>query len=614
MPMKQWRQGGIFADSLLLRAEEALVPFDPGRQPELDALNIWLEDKRWPQALRLITGSGGLGKTRLALELCRQSLASKWYAGLLDTDLHDQDMGASWLALLRVDRPLLIVIDYAETRQITLLALIKAMVATPSKHAVRLLLLARDGGEWWDSLPGKDKSCEPLLSSYATTGPFRLAALHASEQDRRHAYQNALSAFAQAIGATAPDVVPDLSGEHFGRPLYLQMAALLALHGERPITAQGLTKALLNHERRYWSGLFSDSTLVEPERHAEMLLALTTLAGGFTTPKQARPYWSEATGDPFDSPHFSLLFHTLVPLYPGKQGLQAVRPDLLGEALIAQALLRSEAAGLLDAILANSASQLVRHHALTVLARLPIQHHELHETLVEALVHHFAHCYKDIVAVATAAPSHLPVLVEAAFARLQLATKSQIASLLVPLLREESVQLAQFACLVTKFLLDKCDQKYLRKPGNNECMRDYASAAADHALSLMRVGRDAEALKYSKQALDLYQRLIQKDKDRFEPSYGGTLNNYANRLSDLGQFDEALMYGKQALELYQRLVKENQDRHEPDYVGAVTNYAVRLGELGQHDEALKYSKQALDLRQRLAEKNPDRHEPDYGGH
>jgi tetratricopeptide (TPR) repeat protein len=344
-----------------------------------------------------------------------------------------------------------------------------------------------------------------------------------------------------------------------------------------------------------------------------MLLALTTLAGGFTTPKHAHPYWSQATGDTLDNLHFSLLFHTLAPLYPGKQGLQAVRPDLLGEALVAQALLRPEAAGLLDAILANSASQLMRHHALTVFTRLSIQHHELHETLVEALVRHFAHCYQDIVAVATEAPSQLPVLAAEAFARLQLATKSQIASLLAPLLREESVQLAQFSCLVTEYLLGKCNQKCLRKPDNNECMKDYALAAARHSLALMRVGRDAEALKYGKQALELDQRLVQKNPDRHEPAYASDLNNYANRLSDLGQFDEALTYGRQALELYPRLIQRNPDRHEPAYAGALDNYANHLGELGQYDEALKYDKQALELYRRLIQKDKDRFEPAYAG-
>ena len=42
----------------------------------------------------------------------------------------------------------------------------------------------------------------------------------------------ALHAFAKALDVPAPDIIPDLLGEHFGRPLYIQMAALLALYGE----------------------------------------------------------------------------------------------------------------------------------------------------------------------------------------------------------------------------------------------------------------------------------------------------------------------------------------------------------------------------------------------
>ena len=611
MPLKQWQPGGALADSQLLRAEEALVPFDPAGQPELDVLNTWLDDTRWPQAVRLITGAGGLGKTRLALELCQQRLVSNWHAGFLDTDLDVKDMATGWQALRNLNQPLLIVIDYAETRQTTLLALIKAMVPAPCNQSVRLLLLARDGGEWWDNLPGKDPTCEPLLSGYATSGPFCLPPLHEAELDRRQAYQKALHAFAKAIGATAPDVVPELAGDHFGRPLYLQMAALLALHGERPITAQGLTKALLNHERRYWKGLFTTTALVEPERYAELLLALTTLTGGFTAPKFARIYWEKASGNIISNADFNLLFHTLAPLYPGKQGLQAVRPDLLGEALVAQTLLRPEAADLLDAVLTNSASQPIRRNALTVLARLSAQHHELHETLLEALVRHFAHCCQDVVAVSIENQSHLPVLAEEAFARLEPIIKSQTVGLLAPLLGEESVQLAELACLVNKFLLDKRHQKHQEKKGNIEITANYARALRNYAVSLMRVGRNDEARSHALESTQVFEGLVQINADRYAPSYAGALNNYASHLGDVGLYDEALAHSRRAMEIRQRLVQTNVDLYEPDYAAALSSYAKCLGDVGQDDEALTHAKQAMEIRQRLVQTNADRYAPAY---
>ncbi|MBK6958974.1 MAG: hypothetical protein IPH22_12195 [Nitrosomonas sp.] len=87
MPSKRWQAGGMVADSQLLRAEEGLVPFDSARQPDLDNLNAWLDDTRYSLAVRLVTGVGGLGKTRLALELCQQRLKSNWHVGILDTIL-----------------------------------------------------------------------------------------------------------------------------------------------------------------------------------------------------------------------------------------------------------------------------------------------------------------------------------------------------------------------------------------------------------------------------------------------------------------------------------------------------------------------------------------------
>jgi glycosyltransferase involved in cell wall biosynthesis len=611
IPAGQWRAGAGMADSQLLRAEEALLPFDAARQPDVDSLNAWLDDPNWPQAVRLITGAGGQGKTRLALEICQQRLSSGWDAGFLDSDLEANRMNASWQALRTLKQPLLIVIDYAETRQTAFLALLKAALQNPVNQPLRILLLARDAGEWWDNLPGRDRHCEALLSGYATTGPFRLPALYTAEPDRREAYNKALHAFAQALGASAPAIVPDLLGEHFERPLYIQMAALLALHGERPTTAQGLTKALLNHERRYWLGLLAQFHWLEPDRRAEQLLALTTLAGGFATPRTAEPYWEQAKGNVLSRADFNSLFRALATLYPGTQGLQALRPDLLGEALVAQALLRPETDTILDAVLANTATQLIRRNALTVLARLSDQRPDLQEMLVESFVRNFGHCCQEIFAVGTETTSRLPVLAEAAFERLSPSSKSQAAGLLAQLLIEESVQLARLNCKVSEYLAEKYREKFKKRPGNPDRMIEYAHASVTYGMNLQRIGRYQQACDVSLTAVELYRHLTVKNPGRFEPDYATSLSNYASHLSGVGQNQEALDNDRHALEIRRRLAEKNPGRFEPDYATSLNNYASHLSDVGQKEEALLHARQALEIRKRLAEKNPDRFEPSY---
>jgi hypothetical protein len=604
-----WKLGGSMADSQLLRAEEALVPFDLARQADLDALDEWLDDPQWPQAVRLITGAGGLGKSRLALELCRQAV--DWHAGLLDTSLEPKDMAAAWRKLRTITQPLLIVIDYAETRQAVLLALVKAMLQSPSEQRVRILLLARDAGEWWDRLPSKDVQCEAFLNGYATSGPVRLSALHDSVPDRRGAYQKALAAFAERFRVDAPTGVPELESDHFGLPLYLQMAALLALHGERPISAEGLTKALLNHETRYWRGLLASFNWAEPDRLAAQLLALTTLAGGLATPKEAHRYWIVAMGRGLSYPDFAALFHALAPLYPGRQGLQSVRPDLLGEALVAQVLLRSEATSLLDSVLSQSAAQSVRRNALTVLAHLSAQRAELHEILVEALVRHFAHCTQEIVAVATETTGQLSRLAEIAFTRLPPATQSQVTGMLTPLLRDESVQLAQLQRLVTGYLTEKWRQRQTKKSLSSGEMASYAQALVNHSIALARIGNNDEALQSGRESLNTYKQLVSIDHQRYDPGYATSLSNYACYLDELGRSDEAVAHAKEALEIRRRLAQTTPDRYDSDYATSLNNYAKYLNEVGRSDEAVAHATNALEICRRLAQTTPDRYNANY---
>lgn len=655
IPTQVWQRGHGVADSQLLRAEEACVPFDDARQPELDKLQAWAENQEWPRALRLITGAGGSGKTRLALEFCERLAKQGWHTGFLAGEVEARQAGKIWQELHQLNQPKLIVIDYAETRQPVLLALVKAMLqASDSEQRVRLLLLARDGGEWWDQLPAKDALCEPLLNGRATSGPFILPELHPVTDTRPAAYTVALHAYAQALGVGAPHTIPDLQGEHFGRPLYLQMAALLALHGERPTTAEGLTRALLNHERRYWRGLLANYALPETEQSAAHLMALSTLVGGFATERDAEPYW-QGSGIPLERPAFKTMFHALANLYPGKQGLQVLRPDLLGETLVAQALLGSDSDLILDAVLGRKASNEKRRHALTVLARIVGRRTDLDAAIQSVLVRQFVHCATTLIAVNCETPGPLSRLTEEAFLELTPSQKSQAVGLLEPLLRQDSVLFVELNCHIREFIVVIEKLKANKKPrptelsslanALNSCgtahsraghfekalnlsqqsteilgkltnssstyLADYASALGNCSLWLSELGQLNEALQQQEISLKIYHRLFESKPDRHEANYAISLSNLSNRLRDVGQTNEALEYAWAAFNIRKRLAENDPDRHEPGYAASLTNIAGCLRDTGDYELAIIRAEEALKIKQRLAETNPDRFEPDY---
>ncbi|MEN9865452.1 MAG: hypothetical protein RL748_1042, partial [Pseudomonadota bacterium] len=125
MPKARWRAGAGLSESLLLRAEEAIIPFDPNRDPFLQVQLDWAKLNEFPVAIRLLIGAGGVGKTRLVLEMCHKLAADGWQAGFLSGDLGvTADVGLAQ-RIIQLEKDCLVVLDYAETRKENL----KAMLA-----------------------------------------------------------------------------------------------------------------------------------------------------------------------------------------------------------------------------------------------------------------------------------------------------------------------------------------------------------------------------------------------------------------------------------------------------------------------------------------------------
>jgi glycosyltransferase involved in cell wall biosynthesis len=599
LPSSSWEPNIGLSDSRLLRAEEAIIPFDPKREPFLREQLEWATSADFPIAIRLLTGVGGVGKTRLALELCDRLRRGGWQVGFLRGDYDVRQAGDLGRQLAKTDQDCCLVVDYAETRQPVLLGLLRALLATQPLRAIRILLLARDGGEWWNLLPSKDVVCEALLEGMASTGPFQLPKLHDSESDRQLAYQLALHTFAKKLDLCAPTHAPRLDEPHFAHPLYVQMAALIALRGERPKSAEALTRTLVSHERRYWqkalTGLSIDVEVVE--REAALLMSIATLANGIRTSRDIEKIWVAAGGEQV---LLKPLFAALAPLYPGRQGLDGWRPDLLGEGLIAQVLLTAAGPDLLAAVLGQS-NQRLRQSSFTLLARLLRNRTDLAQIVENALVQFFVHCVDDLIAACIETPSILPQIAERAFVRLDVQAQGQAAGLLIPHLKFDILPLTGLDVVVSQFLVDKA--KRALKKQTLEAKAEYGRALANLSVALTRDGHGEAALHAAEQAAEIGKSLVKAKPDRYEPALAASLHTYATRLGDQGDVVSALSVSKQVLNMYQKLAKIRPERYEPEVANSLGNYARLLLERGMGEDAFAISRQSLEIRQGLAKNN-----------
>jgi tetratricopeptide (TPR) repeat protein len=368
-PMSELEWGDDDPPSELLRARYSVVPFVQ-RGDLLDNVMKWRESDR-DVSILILAGSGGIGKTRTAAELCQAAEQAGWRAGFLDAEPDGQILNTELLYLW--PGRLLIAVDYAETRPNVVLTVAKNMLRHTSIAPRRLVLIIRQQS---------DKKA--LMSLFATGDASddvarllrRAEFVHLEapefELDRHQLFDLAKSSFSALLRTPLPDasaLAPNLRDEHFERPLFVTAAALLAVASpevQLPLLGPDelLNEILNRHEAAYWARSERRANLGLHPEDQRIAISIIVLGGNRNDDSDDMnlvrmvPSLRDASSE-----RLTNVLRWLRSLYE-PDGL--LEPDLLAEALVANTT--SSLPGLIEDFLSKATSaQLAR--GLSVLTR-----------------------------------------------------------------------------------------------------------------------------------------------------------------------------------------------------------------------------------------------------
>ncbi len=304
------------ADSLLSSADTSIAPI--GRDDETAELLAFLAGDV-PFAWWLWTGHAGVGKSRLAVELCR--IASQtWHAGFL------REVDQSSLDRLQPVRPTLIIIDYAAQRSEWLSDVLLRLSQRTLSAPVRVLILERSAaGPWWETVRRLGRFEESIQIAEAAYGkPRELGGL--APDDIRALVRATAERLETRLSSTNVEDIADHAEQidPYGRPLFAQVATLDWLAGQGASTGrdEALRRLLLRMEAQAAERAADSGTA----RKVRNLRTLATARGGMTVDDYSqivRSYQPPSGLLPGVFDDFrGLLLDEL---------LDGVRPDILGE-------------------------------------------------------------------------------------------------------------------------------------------------------------------------------------------------------------------------------------------------------------------------------------------
>ncbi|MFC8044817.1 tetratricopeptide repeat protein, partial [Nocardia sp. NPDC057353] len=601
----------------LLLARRAVVPFRPGRETLLGRLHAWAGE---PGAgVWLLHGPGGQGKTRLAHDFGEQLTGKRWSVLWLDPAHTDRER----LELLgQVNDSLLVVIDYAESRPAQLATVLDtAATAAAAGRVVKVLLLARTVGDWWNDVAVGGPGAEELTESAHVTG---LEPLDATSSGREATYRAAVGAFAATLPALsqagshdwdrAAAAVLDTPGRDLGdgtTVLGVQMQALADLLDTGTATdsaSNGRTPEdrVLLHERRYWEYTMDSVGLAEVGVAVlEDTVAATAVLGPATTGEldvviRRVPALS-------DQPLLvrGRVRDWLMSLYPGHTdtAFGGLAPDRIAEYLVGRRVLAPRRPSIIDTLATTLTDTPQAEYLLTVCTRAAA-----HPPLAAVGEHLTDWCARNpdtllpaAIAAATRVEKSQPLTT--ALDHAISATSTETLQTLHTLIPHQTQALAPTATTLLQALVD-------RLRGEDDPHSSVLAMSVNNlAVRLSGLGRAEEALTAGEEATELYRTLATQRPDAYLPDLATSLNNLANQLGGLGRAEEALTAIEEAVQLRRTLATQRPETYLPDLAMSLNNLAVRLGELGRLEEALTAIEEAVQLRRTLATQRPDAYLP-----
>ncbi len=585
----------------------------------------------------------------------------------------NEDQIIEALPAVAVERALLVV-DYAETR-INLSGMLARLIASANNNnTIKVLLIARTVGSWWDHLGATDLAVSSMVQEANASQIILNPAVDIEISDVQVVDQ-AYKAFARSLGVSEKVVNVQRDATR-RRMLDLHSAALVAVFDSSvsgPMTLAvnpiGVLAELLRHEQHYWyasaraAGLCEGPGGLSPKM-LRQIVAVVCLLGAATEQEayaliRRVPYMQSSIN----------VVTWLRELYPpdpeSPNWLGFLQPDRLAELHVIRELannqeltiscltdLTAQQAGRAVTLLGRAASDDRRAEALLeeILPSAAGMLGELNAPLEVLEIIYHAIPYPTIILgpdaveligkITNLLPTSCPPGVWASW-------KSELGHRLSDLgCLNEALPPLKEAVDVFRQLSRTASSRYepdlarsltslgvvLTKLGHPDqgavvtdeaviIRRELAAIAPelyrhDLALSLNNLGlhflymRNFDQALISAEESAAIYREVVASSGRYKDGLAKALGNLANLLIEVGRPEEALPVTQESVAIFEELAAINPDRHRYDLALAVGNLAKRYWDLGRYEDGLPFTWETIRILRELGAITPERFKPD----